>query len=436
MMELLAPAGNLNKLKIAVLYGADAVYLAGPKYGLRSASDNFSDVELYQGIEFAHQNNCKAYVTLNAFLNDKELENLPGYVRFLEKNKVDAVIVSDLGVMTIVQEHSKIPIHLSTQASCLNIHAARAWKRLGAKRIVLGREVSLEEAGNIRKATGIEVELFVHGAMCTAYSGNCTISNYTSGRDSNRGGCVQSCRFNYSAKKDSIVKKQINSKNSEESNFSDSEEITINENSLGNDSASLLSSKDLRGMRLLPKYIENGVDSIKVEGRMKSALYAATTTIAYSQAIKWCRLSSRKKCSEKLIELSALLEKIPHRGYTEASLEKQAGLDSIYRGERNGVSSSYKIAGIVLEVQKGKSFIMQTQNTFDQNNNLEVLAFDGNVIEVPTKQMLSLDNIPVLKSKPSHLIRFSWPKDANISNLGKNNSNIEPMNVVRFKSKI
>ena len=433
-MELLAPAGNLNKLKIAVLYGADAVYLAGPKYGLRSASDNFSDVELYQGIEFAHQNNCKAYVTLNAFLNDKELENLPGYVRFLEKNKVDAVIVSDLGVMTIVQEHSKIPIHLSTQASCLNIHAARAWKRLGAKRIVLGREVSLEEAGNIRKATGIEVELFVHGAMCTAYSGNCTISNYTSGRDSNRGGCVQSCRFNYSAKKDSIVKKQINSKNSEESNFSDSEEITINENSLGNDSASLLSSKDLRGMRLLPKYIENGVDCIKIEGRMKSALYAATTTIAYSQALKWCKLASREKCSNKLIKFSEVLEKIHHRGYTEGSLEKQAGMDSIYLGRRNGISSIYQIAGIVLEVQKGRSFIMQTQNTFDWNNTLEVLAFDGNVIEVPTKQMLYLDNTPVEKSKPSRLIRFSWPKGADTSNYLKNMSSIEPMNVVRFKS--
>ena len=186
-MELLAPAGNLNKLKIAVLYGADAVYLAGPKYGLRGASDNFSDTELCEGIQFAHQNNCKTYVTLNAFLHDKELEELPDYVSFLEQSKVDAVIVSDLGVMTVVQQHSKLSIHLSTQASCLNLHAAKAWKRLGAKRLVLGREVSLEEAGKIRKASGIEVELFVHGAMCTAYSGNCTISNYSSGRDSNRG---------------------------------------------------------------------------------------------------------------------------------------------------------------------------------------------------------------------------------------------------------
>ena len=435
-MELLAPAGNLNKLKIAVLYGADAVYLAGPKYGLRGASDNFSDTELCEGIQFAHQNNCKSYVTLNAFLHDKELEELPDYVSFLEQSKVDAVIVSDLGVMTVVQQHSKLPVHLSTQASCLNIHAAKAWKRLGAKRLVLGREVSLEEAGKIRKASGIEVELFVHGAMCTAYSGNCTISNYTSGRDSNRGGCVQSCRFYYSAIQDSIVKKNINSENFTESIFTDSENKKTNENIRENHSASLLSSKDLRGMRLLPKYIENGVDCIKVEGRMKSALYAATTTSAYSQALKWCSSTSREKWNEKLIELSAILEKIPHRGYTEASLEKQAGLDSIYRGERNGGISGYEIAGIVLEVQKGKSFIMQTQNTFDQDNTLEVLAFDGNVIEVPTQQMRSLNNTLVQKSKPSRLLRFSWPKGSDTSNSAIEFSSIEPLNVVRFKSQM
>ena len=433
-MELLAPAGNLNKLKIAVLYGADAVYLAGPKYGLRGASDNFSDTELCEGIQFAHQNNCKSYVTLNAFLHDKELEELPDYVSFLEQSKVDAVIVSDLGVMTVVQQHSKLPVHLSTQASCLNIHAAKAWKRLGAKRLVLGREVSLEEAGRIRKATGIEVELFVHGAMCTAYSGNCTISNYTSGRDSNRGGCVQSCRFYYSAIQDSIVKKNIISENFAESIFTDSENKKSNENIRENHSASVLSSKDLRGMRLLPKYIENGVDCIKVEGRMKSALYAATTTSAYSQALKWCSSTSREKWNEKLIELSEILEKIPHRGYTEASLQKQAGLDSIYRGERNGRNSGYEIAGIVLEVQKEKSFIMQTQNTFDQDNTLEVLAFDGNVIEVPPQQMRSLNNTPVQKSKPSRLLRFSWPKGSDTSNSAKEFSSIEPLNVVRFKS--
>ena len=435
-MELLAPAGNLNKLKIAVLYGADAVYLAGPIYSLRGASDNFSDTELVEGIEFAHQNNCKTYVTLNAFLHDKEMKKLADYISFLQESKVDAVIVSDLGVMTVVQKHSNLPIHLSTQASCLNIHAAKAWKNLGVKRIVLGREVTLEEAGKIRKATGIEVELFVHGAMCSAYSGNCTISNYTSGRDSNRGGCVQSCRFYYTAIEDSIFSKNINSGNSNDFKYTDSLNKKLNESITENHSASFFSSKDLRGMRLLPKYIENEVDSIKVEGRMKSALYAATTTSAYSQALKWCSIEPKDKWNKKLIELSALLEKIPNRGYTEASLEKEAGLESIYRGKRNDSNSGYKIAGIVLEVQKGKSFIMQSQNTFDKDNTLEILTFDGNVIKLSAKQMRSFNNTKVERSKPSSLIRFSWPKGLEISSYGADLTGIEPMNVVRFKSQV
>ena len=196
-MELLAPAGNLQKLKSAVLYGADAVYLAGPRFGLRGASDNFSDHELQQSVEFAHSRNCKVYVTLNAFLHESDMVSLPEYVEFLAECKVDAVIVADLGVMSVVQERSEIPIHLSTQASCLNLESAKAWKDLGVKRIILGREVSIDQAARIRKESGLEVEMFIHGAMCMAFSGNCTISNYTAGRDSNRGGCIQRCRFSY-----------------------------------------------------------------------------------------------------------------------------------------------------------------------------------------------------------------------------------------------
>ena len=168
---------------------------------------------------------------------------------------------------------------------------------------------------------------------------------------------------------------------------------------------------------------------------MKSALYVATTTSAYSRALKWCSMTSREKWNEKLIDLSKVLEKIPHRGYTEASLEKQAGLDSIYNGKRNGDSTGYQIAGIVLEVKKGESFVIQTENTFDQKNILEVLDFDGNVIELQTKHMRSLNNTKLERSKPSSLLRFSWPKSSKTSNYGIEFSNIEPLNVVRFKSR-
>ena len=196
--ELLSPAGSLEKLKVSVLYGADAVYLGGQKFGLRQASDNFTYEELAEGVEFAHTHGAKVYVVLNSFLHDKDLEELPEFITVLEDLKVDAVIVSDLGVICTIRKHSKLVVHLSTQASCLNIESAKLWQKMGAQRIVLGREVTIKEAAKIKQATGLEIEMFVHGSMCMSYSGNCVISNYTQGRDSNRGGCAHSCRFEYS----------------------------------------------------------------------------------------------------------------------------------------------------------------------------------------------------------------------------------------------
>ena len=411
-MELLAPAGNLDKLKTAVLYGANAVYLAGQKFSLRGASDNFSATELIEGVRFAQENNCKTYITLNAFLHDKELDELPEHVKFLEQIGVDAVIVSDLGVMTVVQKNSELPVHLSTQASCLNVNAAKVWKSLGVKRLVLGREVLLEEAGRIREEADIEIELFIHGAMCMSYSGNCTISNYTAGRDSNRGGCIQSCRFLYNAIPDFTK---------------------LNDNSTEHLANSLMSSKDLRGMELLPKFIKTGVDSIKVEGRMKSSLYAATTTSAYSRALKWCDSKSKPQWSAKLKELSGMLEKIPHRGYTEGSLVETPAANSIYQGERNGRNSAYEIAGTVMEVEHGKSFTILTQNSFDSGKILEIMTFDGRVIEVSTLEMKAISGKTILRANPSRLLRFPYPELDSTQTEGDVNFGIQPLNVVRLK---
>jgi len=410
-MELLAPGGNLGKLKTSVLYGANAVYLAGQKFSLRGASENFSDSEIIEGVTFAKDHNCKVYVTLNSFLHDEEISELKEFLKILEYCEIDAVIVSDLGVMTVVQENSKLPIHLSTQASCLNISAAKLWKNLGAKRLVLGREVSIEEAGKIKKEVGIEVELFIHGAMCMAYSGNCTISNYTAGRDSNRGGCIQSCRFSYSAVP---VKSKLNDGFSCES------------------PSSLMSSKDLRAIELLPKFVEAEIDSIKIEGRMKSSLYAATTSNVYSRALKLCDSSSLKELPDKLKELSKMLENIPNRGYTEGSLLKYPDGKSIYDGGRNGRNSRYEFAGTVMEVEDRKSFTILTQNSFDNFCTLEILGFDGNVIEVSTKKMETVSQKPVLRSKPNSLIRFPYSSSNLKFNEGSVISQIEPLNVVRI----
>ncbi len=169
--ELLAPAGSLEKLKVAVLYGAHAVYLGGQKFGLRSAAENFTTDELIEGVGFAHARGSKVYVVLNGFLHDKDMDELPAFLVLLQELKVDAVIISDLGVLNLVKETTDLTIHLSTQASCLNIEAAKLWKQMGVERIVLGREVTLTEAARIKQASGLEVEVFIHGSMCMAYSG-------------------------------------------------------------------------------------------------------------------------------------------------------------------------------------------------------------------------------------------------------------------------
>jgi len=413
-MELLAPAGNIEKLKTVILYGADAVYLAGQKFGLRGASDNFSYSELKEGIAFAREKNCKAYVTINSFLHDNDLEELRDYVKILENYGIDAVIVSDLGAMTVIQQSTELPIHLSTQASCLNIFAAKLWKNLGVKRLILGREVSLEEASKIKNEVDIELELFIHGSMCMSYSGNCIISNYTAGRDSNRGGCIQSCRFSYSA---------VPAK----SELIDSRHKKTAE--------SLISSKDLRGIELLPSFFNSGVDSIKVEGRMKSSLYAATTTSAYSRAIKLCKSNSNLEIDEKLKKLSLMLEKIPHRGYTEGYLLKHHDENSIYNGDRNSRNSVYEFAGTVMEVEVGKSLIILTQNSIDNSCILEILSFNGEVIEISTKEMETISKNPVSKSKPNHLIRIPYSSLVSNKNL-ENDMPIKPLNVVRIKSRI
>jgi putative protease len=245
-----------------------------------------------------------------------------------------------------------------------------------------------------------------------AYSGNCTISNYTAGRDSNRGGCVQSCRFSYSAITD------------------DFESADVAQEHL---SSSLMSSKDLRGMDLLPEFIKIGVDSIKVEGRMKSSLYAATTTSAYARALKWCNSTSQQEWPEKLKELSGILEKIPHRGYTEGSLKNPADAESVYLGERNDRNSSYEIAGTVMEVVDGKSFTLLTQNSFESGRMLEVLTFEGKVIEVCTDEMQDISCFPVIKAKPSRLLRFPYPQIDSSTAENPSSSRIEPMNVVRLQ---
>ena len=271
--EILSPAGNFEKMKFAILYGADAVYLAGTMFGMRTASDNFTREELIEAVKYAHERGVKVYVTVNVLPHEGELHLLPDYLRFLENEaKPDALIISDLGVFSLAKTYApSIELHVSTQASTVNSEACRMWHSMGATRIVLARELSLEEIKRIRSniPNELELEAFVHGAMCVSYSGRCLLSNFFSGRDSNRGNCSQPCRWEYFEKEqyaEIFEKKRPD------------EIVSLVQNERG---TFMFSSKDMCMIGHIPELVSAGIDSFKIEGRVKSAYYTAVTANAY-----------------------------------------------------------------------------------------------------------------------------------------------------------
>ena len=267
--ELLSPAGNFEKMTAALAYGADAVYLAGRSFGMRSAADNFSVEELYAAVDYAHTRGKKVYLTVNTIPHEDEYPALREYLTALRGCAIDAMIVADLGVIALIHEFlPDMEIHISTQASIVSSAAARAYAALGAKRVVLARELTLEEIRAIRADLdpAIELEVFIHGSMCVSYSGRCLLANAMGGRDGNRGTCTQPCRWNYTL----IEEKRPDAR------------IPIEETNLG---TFIMSSKDLCMIEHIPELCESGIASFKIEGRMKSAYYAAVVTNAYRMAI-------------------------------------------------------------------------------------------------------------------------------------------------------
>lgn len=267
--ELLAPAGDLEKLKMAIIYGADAVYLGGEQFGLRKASKNFTLDQIKEGVEFAHNRGKKIYVTMNIVPHDDDLKGLEDYVRNLYDIKVDGVIVSDSGIYSIINRTvPELPIHLSTQASITNYETIMFWYNLGIRRIVLARELSLKEIESIidRAPKDLEIETFVHGAMCISYSGRCLLSNYMAGRDANRGECAHPCRWKYNL----VEEKRPG------------EYFPIYEDEKG---TFIFNSKDLCMIEYIPELIDSGIKSFKIEGRVKSSYYVATVIRSYRMAI-------------------------------------------------------------------------------------------------------------------------------------------------------
>ncbi|HCX03599.1 MAG TPA: peptidase U32 [Clostridiales bacterium] len=268
-IELLAPAGNLEKLKMAVLYGADAVYFGGQNFGLRAGAKNFDLEDIEEGVKFCHDNGAKAYVTVNMIPHEDDLKDLEKYIEFLEEIKVDAVIVADPGIMSIVKNTAPdMEIHLSTQANTTNSQSANFWYSQGVKRIVLARELSLKEIEQIHlnKNVDLDLEAFVHGAMCISYSGRCLLSSYMAGRHANLGDCAQPCRWKYALVEQTRP----------------GEYYPIMEDDQG---SFILNSKDLCMFNNLRDIIGVGVKSLKIEGRMKSSYYTATVVRSYRKAI-------------------------------------------------------------------------------------------------------------------------------------------------------
>ena len=266
--ELLAPAGDMEKFERAIQYGADAVYLAGNLFGMRAAAKNFDDTQLRHAVEIAHTNGVKVYVTVNVMPHHAEIRLLPGFLEYCESVGVDAFIVADLGVFRMIQRHApKTQIHISTQASIVNFESARAWHDLGASRVVLARELSLDEIITIRQKVdkSLELEAFVHGAMCMSYSGRCMLSKYMIGRDANRGACAQPCRWKYSVR--------------EEKRPDQTFDVIEEEGTY------IFNSKDLCMIEHIPALVAAGLDSFKIEGRIKSSYYVACVTNAYRMAL-------------------------------------------------------------------------------------------------------------------------------------------------------
>ncbi len=293
--ELLAPAGNMEKGLVAMEYGADALYLAGREFGMRSQAGNFSLEELKTILEIAHGRGVKIYVTVNVYPRNEEIDLLPAYLQKLEELQVDGIILADLGVYKLARQYAPTrPLHLSTQANTVNYQAAQFWQELGLSRLIMARELSRGELERICRETDIEIEVFVHGAMCMAYSGRCLLSNVLTGRDANRGQCAQSCRWRYAV----VEEKRPG------------QYMPIEEDEGG---THIFNSKDLRLVEYIPELVKAGVDSLKIEGRMKSSYYVATVVRAYRLALDLYAADPENYTLPP--ELLSELDKVSHRPY-------------------------------------------------------------------------------------------------------------------------
>lgn len=337
-VELLAPAGNIERLKWAIRYGADAVYLGGKNFSLRANAINFTIDEIKEGVEFAHSFNAKVYVTVNIIFHEDDIEGLKEYLINLENIGVDAIISSDLFIIDFLKENNiNLEVHLSTQACTLNKEAVKFYKNEGVKRVVLARECSKQDIKNIIDETGIDTEIFIHGAMCVNYSGRCMLSNYMTNRDSNRGGCAQICRWNFDL-------------------------YDENKNKINDKVDFAMSPKDLSLLRFIPDIIDMGVTSLKIEGRMKSIYYVATLISVYRRVIDRYYIEKKNYVYNNNDEIE--LYRCANRETLPQYFDKKPGVDEQYYMEREE-NTNQDFLGVILSYdEKNHEILLEQRNFF------------------------------------------------------------------------
>ena len=374
-IELLAPAGDLEKLKTAIDYGADAVYLGGEAFGLRKASKNFSIEKIKEGVAYAHARGKKVHVTLNIIPHDKDFDGLDEYLGELEEAGVDAVIVADPGIFMRVKKASMLPIHMSTQGSLTNSETVRFWRDLGAERVVLARELTLDEIHTIEKdVRGVEIETFVHGAMCMSYSGRCLMSNYMTGRDANQGDCAQPCRYKYHLVEENRPGEYFPIESTEEGSF-------------------ILNSKDLCMIGHIDELIEAGIRSLKIEGRVKSAYYLATVIRAYRMAIDaYYDDPKNYRYDPRWLEE---IKKVSHRDFTTGFYYSEAkGPEGI--SDSTTYIKNYDFVGVVLAYEpETKRATIEQRNRIFRGDEVEVFGPGKDYFTWIIEDMTDEDGAPI-----------------------------------------
>ena len=378
-IELLSPAGDMERLKMSLAYGADAVYLAGNDFGMRAFAGNFTPDEMKLAVELCHSKGVSIHVTCNTMPRNDEVARLPEWLEYLQDLGVDAAIVADVGVLSLLKKHApKVKAHISTQASISNYQAARAWYELGASRVILARELSLDEIREIRAKAPkeLEIEAFVHGAMCVSYSGRCLLSNYMTGRDANRGACAQPCRYKYAL----VEEKRPG------------EYFPIGEDEGG---AFIMNSRDMCMIDHVPELMEAGLDSLKIEGRAKSAYYAAVVTAAYRHAID---AAAAGRPLDPVWQ--AEVEKVSHRPYSTGFYFGQPGQ---YTGDARYIRE-WQVVAMVTACDANGMATLSLRNKFAVGDALELVGPDVAAIPFTAPAMEDENGWPLTEPRTPQMV--------------------------------